>query len=44
MAAPPKPPCDQGIQVEQGTTILLVEQNGHSALSLTDRGYVMETG
>ena len=28
----------------QGTTILLVEQNAHFALSLADRGYVMETG
>jgi len=27
-----------------GTTILLVEQNAHLALHLTDRGYVMETG
>jgi len=29
---------------QQGTTILLVEQNAHAALSLADRGYVMETG
>ena len=28
----------------QGTTILLVEQNAQAALSLADRGYVMETG
>jgi branched-chain amino acid transport system ATP-binding protein len=28
----------------QGTTILMVEQNAHLALSLADRGYVMETG
>ncbi len=28
----------------QGTTILLVEQNAHAALSLADRGYVIETG
>jgi branched-chain amino acid transport system ATP-binding protein len=29
---------------EQGTTILLVEQNALAALSVGDRGYVMETG
>jgi branched-chain amino acid transport system ATP-binding protein len=29
---------------EQGTTILLVEQNARAALSIADRGYVMETG
>lgn len=28
----------------QGTTILLVEQNAHFALSVADRGYVIETG
>ena len=28
----------------QGTTILLVEQNAHAALSLADKGYVIETG
>jgi len=28
----------------KGTTILLVEQNARAALSLADRGYVMETG
>jgi branched-chain amino acid transport system ATP-binding protein len=29
---------------EEGTTILLVEQNANQALRLADRGYVMETG
>jgi branched-chain amino acid transport system ATP-binding protein len=29
---------------EQGTTVLLVEQNARRALHLADRGYVMETG
>ncbi|MFN3979782.1 MAG: ABC transporter ATP-binding protein [Caldilinea sp.] len=29
---------------EQGTTILLVEQNAHVALSIANRAYVMETG
>lgn len=29
---------------EQGTTILLVEQNARMALSIADRAYVMETG
>jgi len=28
----------------QGTTILLVEQNAHMALSVASRGYVLETG
>ena len=29
---------------ESGTTILLVEQNAQAALSVADRGYVLETG
>ena len=29
---------------EDGTTILLVEQNAQAALSVADRGYVLETG
>ena len=29
---------------ESGTTILLVEQNAYKALSLADRGYILETG
>jgi branched-chain amino acid transport system ATP-binding protein len=29
---------------EQGTTILLVEQNAQVALQLSNRGYVLETG
>ena len=28
----------------QGTTILLVEQNAHMALSIADKAYVLETG
>ncbi len=29
---------------QQGTTILLIEQNAKMALSVADRGYVLETG
>ena len=32
------------INAEQGTTILLVEQNANMALRIAHRGYVMETG
>ena len=34
----------EAIRREDGTTILLVEQNAHMALKLADRGYVIETG
>ncbi len=34
----------QRINVEEGTTILLVEQNARLALSIADYGYVMEGG
>jgi branched-chain amino acid transport system ATP-binding protein len=29
---------------DQGTTILVVEQNARAALGVADRGYVVETG
>jgi branched-chain amino acid transport system ATP-binding protein len=32
------------LNAEQGTTILLVEQNANQALKLADRGYVLENG
>ncbi|MGD0277020.1 MAG: ABC transporter ATP-binding protein [Syntrophales bacterium] len=32
------------LRTEQGTSILLVEQNARAALKIADRGYVIETG
>jgi branched-chain amino acid transport system ATP-binding protein len=32
------------LRSEEGTTILLVEQNARAALKVADRGYVLETG
>jgi branched-chain amino acid transport system ATP-binding protein len=29
---------------EQGTTVLVVEQNAQQALSIADRAYILETG
>ena len=29
---------------EQGTSILLIEQNARAALAVSDHGYVLETG
>jgi branched-chain amino acid transport system ATP-binding protein len=29
---------------QQGTTVLLIEQNAHMALSIANRGYVIESG
>ena len=29
---------------DQGTAILLVEQNAHMALEIADRGYILQTG
>ena len=34
----------QQINQDSGTTIFLVEQNANMALSISDTGYVMETG
>ncbi|MGZ3597268.1 MAG: branched-chain amino acid ABC transporter ATP-binding protein, partial [Syntrophales bacterium] len=34
----------EGLRREQGTSILLVEQNARVALKVADRGYVLETG
>jgi branched-chain amino acid transport system ATP-binding protein len=34
----------QRIKEKEGTAILLVEQNAHIALSISDYGYIMENG
>jgi branched-chain amino acid transport system ATP-binding protein len=34
----------RGINLEEGVSVLLVEQNARQALTLADRGYVLETG
>jgi branched-chain amino acid transport system ATP-binding protein len=34
----------ENLRKENGTTVLLVEQNAKAALKMADRGYVMETG
>ncbi|MEN6472895.1 MAG: ABC transporter ATP-binding protein [Syntrophaceae bacterium] len=34
----------RSLRAQQGTAILLVEQNGRLALEIAERGYVMETG
>ena len=34
----------QSVNKEEGTTILLVEQNALMALQIADRGYVIQTG